>query len=60
MFNHGKRLRRLGSNEKAFSEELSTAVESGEMTAYTALYVKNGKNHKSYQKQLETNNSIFL
>jgi len=46
MFNHGKRLRRLGSNEKAFSEELSTAVESGEMTAYTASYAKNGKNQK--------------
>jgi len=46
MFNHGKRLRRLGSNEKAFSEELFTAVEGGEMTAYTALSVKNGKNQE--------------
>ena len=53
MFNHGKLLRRLGSNEKAFSEELSTAVESGEMTAYTALYVKNGKNPKYLQEHLE-------
>ena len=46
-------MRRLGSNEKAFSEELSTAVESGEMTAYTALYVKNGKNPKYLQEHLE-------
>jgi len=39
-------LRKPGSNEKAFSEELVTVMENGETTAYTASYVKNGKNQK--------------